>query len=60
LGSIKCTWQFQKAAVSVRSLQSMTDQPAGTLILSPDPTAVILPLRIRTVPFSMGAAVGDG
>ena len=43
----------------VRSLQSITDQVAGTLISSLGPTAVILPLWIRTVPFSMGAAVGE-
>ena len=37
----------------------MTGQVEGTLIFSFGPTAAILPLRIRTVPFSMGAAVGE-
>ncbi|MEJ0079693.1 MAG: hypothetical protein WDM78_01710 [Puia sp.] len=32
----------------------------GTTILSELPTSVIFPFRTNTVPFSMGAAAGDG
>src|SRR5207253_2020869 len=59
-GCVKCTWLFQKPAVTVPPAQSITVAPGGTRTSARAPTAVIVAPSTRTTPSGITAASGDG
>ena len=56
--SRKWTWLFQKPAVIVDPVVSMTVVPRGTRTDARRPTDTILPPSIRTAPSRIGGSVG--